>query len=223
MGTKAYIGVDPGNSTGSISILAVYDESYTELVSIEFKKHPFPEWLQVLEKTINDMDLQIILSTVEEVHSDQRSSSKSMFSFGGNYYAILTVLFMLKCPLQMRRPDQWQIKFVPKGRGKVMVTKAMKTRWKNELKKAGKTDDEINESIDKHIQAIEQRNTRVAQWRHNRLKTASMMLFPGYKITNDTAASALLAYYTYKSEVLINVPDEELPSEIDHIPSEIVS
>ena len=99
--TKAWAGIDPGQK-GSICLLV------PELTQVLFKSNidkpiELTQWFNQLRN-----QYQIVMSTIEDVHSIFGTSAKSNFNFGFNTGLVTGIIQANGLPLAKVQPKKWQ-------------------------------------------------------------------------------------------------------------------
>ena len=99
---KVFVAIDPGakgslcalSETGLISFM-----DYTEEV------HKMSEWLKTF---VDDEKIEIVMITIEDVHSIFGVSAKSNFNFGKNVGILHGLIRGMGLPLDLVKPKIWQ-------------------------------------------------------------------------------------------------------------------
>jgi hypothetical protein len=121
---KAWIGIDPGKK-GAAVLLAVENGEYVIDV-FEWPKSDRP--VEAYDK-LSDWDLQYNIAGcfLEKVSAMPGQGVTSMFSFGMNYGAWITLLQIITIPYELKTPQSWQKGIIVKedGKDKLRVRNAL--------------------------------------------------------------------------------------------------
>lgn len=124
---KAYIGIDPGSSSGAIAVIYENGGMY-QYDTIEFSKHTTQEWyLALLNVALQTEDnLKVVL---EKVHGMPKMNVVAISSFMKNVGHIEMALIALSIPFSEVTPQTW-MKYYGMKKDKTET----KTQWKQRLR-----------------------------------------------------------------------------------------
>ena len=105
-----YIAVDPGSTSGAITVMQTSDDNVVRLLDI----HMMPKTEQDIKNVFSDLQvngnesiLPNIKAIIESVHAFPGQGVTSMFSFGRNYGFLRGVLVSLRIPFIEVTPQKW--------------------------------------------------------------------------------------------------------------------
>lgn len=104
-----YMGVDPGN-TGAVAVLypeAKFYDASTEVYDCPELMADRPRLIKRIVVNARNMKMPIC-ALIEKVNAFYKSSAKSAFEFGGNFYAWQAILACYKIPYEFVSPKKWQ-------------------------------------------------------------------------------------------------------------------
>lgn len=124
---KAYIGIDPGSSTGCIAIIIMNDKgNIARTETIEFAKHTTKEWYNKLHGIVA---LHECLAVLEKVHGMPDMGVVSVSVFMKNVGHIEMALLALNIPFHEVTPQAWM-----KHYGMKKEKTESKVEWKRRLR-----------------------------------------------------------------------------------------
>ncbi len=132
---KAYIGIDPGSSSGCIAVIYLDDKgNITETETIEFAKHTTKEWFKKLEAVTRKGYIETLrptecLAILEKVHGMPDMGVASVSVFMKNVGHIEMALLALEIPFKEVTPQCWM-----KHYGMKKEKDESKPDWKRRLR-----------------------------------------------------------------------------------------
>jgi hypothetical protein len=99
----AYIGIDPGSSSGCIAVLSQWGENHL-ISTIEFDKYTTKEWFAELKGLAEDYECHAVL---EKVHGMPGMNVVAISSFMKNVGHIEMALIALNIPFIEVTPQAW--------------------------------------------------------------------------------------------------------------------
>lgn len=109
---RYYLGIDPGKTGAAVLI----DSVFGIIKTIRFKKY---EGADLSRKLADFCKLPNVFGVIEKVHAIGKSSkdgqqqhkAQNMFTFGGEYVRVQTVLDLTKIPYRLVPPVTWKRHF----------------------------------------------------------------------------------------------------------------
>lgn len=124
---KAYIGIDPGSSSGCISVIIINDKgNIARIETIEFAKYTTKEWFDKLHAIVA---LHESLAVLEKVHGMPDMGVVSVSVFMKNVGHIEMALLALNIPFHEITPQSWM-----KYYGMKKEKTESKVEWKRRLR-----------------------------------------------------------------------------------------
>jgi Holliday junction resolvasome RuvABC endonuclease subunit len=122
---KAYLGIDPGSSSGCIAIISCFP-NHELRATIEFGKLTTKDWFTELKEFSEDYECVAVL---EKVHGMPKMNVVAISSFMKNVGHIEMALLALNIPFIEVTPQAW-MKYYNLKKGK----DESKTEWKRRLR-----------------------------------------------------------------------------------------
>jgi len=122
---KAYLGIDPGSSSGCIAIISIIGGEEIK-ATIEFGKYTTREWFEQLKEFSEEYPCEAVL---EKVHGMPKMNVVAISSFMKNVGHIEMALLALNIPFKEVTPQAW-MKFYNLKREK----DESKPDWKRRLR-----------------------------------------------------------------------------------------